>query len=297
MESNSSPKILVISDDQSIYGALSNISGDLSITAETRENAVGPDGNGSHQIVIVDLQTLNKDRFELIQEATRDCPHAKIIALKPSQTLDERHSFSLAIFRCLDKPIDSEFLSCTIHHALEIQAKERIIDEMAEKLDSCAKELETQRLRLEYLNQELVENRAALFRFAEGVERERERVEKNVSLNLKSIVIPTIDKLKKTRGLEAYSSELDLIASQIEDITSDFIIDTRLFTLLTAAELRVASLIRSGLNTNEIARKLNISADTISTHRKNIRKKLHIKKASYNLKNFLQSRANVDIGD
>lgn len=44
--------------------------------------------------------------------------------------------------------------------------------------------------------------------------------------------------------------------------------------VLTPAELRVATLIRQGKRTKNIAAQLHLSAETVSWHRKNIRKKL-----------------------
>ncbi len=52
---------------------------------------------------------------------------------------------------------------------------------------------------------------------------------------------------------------------------------------LTPTEIQVASLIRNGLSTKEIAITLNISADTVSTHRKHIRKKLGLDGKQVNL--------------
>lgn len=46
---------------------------------------------------------------------------------------------------------------------------------------------------------------------------------------------------------------------------------------LTDRELEIMQLIGSGLGTNKIARQLNISLNTVETHRRNIRKKLDLK--------------------
>lgn len=292
MTSNISHNILIIGEYQSICRSLSNISGQLSITAADADKTE-PAGNGIYEIVIVDLETLNEAGVKLMEKAISNCSCAKIIALKSSETLDEQHSFGLDIFRCLGKPVDSELLSYTVQHALEIQARERIINEMAEKLELRANELASQRLQLEYLKEILLDKNTGLSKLAEGLQREREQVEKRIALSLRSMVIPAIDRLKKIKGLKPYLSELDLIVSQIEGITSDFMVDARITYKLTTAELRVASLIKNGFMTYEIAQKLCISADTIRSHRKSIRKKLGINRAGYSLRNFLDSRMNV----
>jgi DNA-binding NarL/FixJ family response regulator len=291
MTSNTPHKILVIGEYKSVCRFLTNISGHLSITA-TAANKAEPAGNGFYEIVIVDLQTLNEAGVKLIENTIRNCSYVKIIALKSSETHDEQQSFGVDIFRCLGKPVDSELLSYTVQHALEIQTRERITNRIAEKLELRTNELAAQRLQVEYLNQKLLDKNAVLSQLTEGLQREREQVEKRIALNLRSIVIPAIDKLKKIRGLEPYSSELDLIVSQIEDITSDFIIDARIAAILTTAEIRIASLIKNGLSTEEIAMQLHILPGTVRSHRKRIRKKLRIDKDTYSLNHFLLSQIN-----
>ena len=70
----------------------------------------------------------------------------------------------------------------------------------------------------------------------------------------------------------------------MEDLTSGFSPDAKLAAALSFAELRVASLIKSGLSTEDIAEHLHISYNTVRTHRKNIRKKLGINNSQYSLR-------------
>ncbi|MDM8536661.1 helix-turn-helix transcriptional regulator [Desulfobacterales bacterium HSG17] len=55
----------------------------------------------------------------------------------------------------------------------------------------------------------------------------------------------------------------------------------------TPAEIQIASFIKQGITTKEIAQALNCSPRTIDTHRDNIRKKLNIKKKNINLRSSL----------
>ena len=63
--------------------------------------------------------------------------------------------------------------------------------------------------------------------------------------------------------------------------------------LLSERELEITSLVSKGLTSKEIASQLNLSLHTIETHRKNILKKLNLKKTTalvdyYN--NYIQTQ-------
>ncbi len=73
------------------------------------------------------------------------------------------------------------------------------------------------------------------------------------------------------------------------DITSDLTMDAKIGSTLTNTELKIASLIRTGYSTEEIAKRMNVAPSTVRTHRKKIRKKLKINRSQYSLKNYLIS--------
>ena len=58
---------------------------------------------------------------------------------------------------------------------------------------------------------------------------------------------------------------------------------------MTYTEIEVGNLIRDGKTTKEIAAVLNISKDTVDTHRQNIRKRLNLNRKKKNLRSYLLS--------
>jgi len=120
-------------------------------------------------------------------------------------------------------------------------------------------------------------------------EREREESEKRIALKLRDLIMPGVTRLRDDPALHKYESLLDMLTMQIDDLTSGFAMDSRAGMSLSSAEMRVASLIKNGVRTEEIARKLHVSENTVRTHRKNIRKKLRLKNTQYSLRNFLTS--------
>jgi DNA-binding CsgD family transcriptional regulator len=145
-------------------------------------------------------------------------------------------------------------------------------------------------LRLENLNTQLLDTNRALSIFAKNIEREREEIEKRIALKLRNLIIPMVMKLRDDQALQKYGFQLDMLTTQIEDLTSGFAMDSRVALTLSFTELRIASLVKNGVTTEEIARQLHIAESTVRTHRKNIRKKLNINNAQYSLRNFLNSK-------
>jgi DNA-binding NarL/FixJ family response regulator len=104
------------------------------------------------------------------------------------------------------------------------------------------------------------------------------------------LIIPIIERLQHDKNLKRYEAELIMLVKHLEDLTSGLAADTKIATSLSFSELRIASLIKNGLTTEEIAKHLHISPSTIKTHRKNIRRKLGINNRQQNLRNYLDSR-------
>jgi DNA-binding CsgD family transcriptional regulator len=84
-----------------------------------------------------------------------------------------------------------------------------------------------------------------------------------------------------------------ILESNIKEIVSPFAskISSR-FLSLTPTEIQVASLIRDGKTSKEIAALINASENTVRSHRFHIRSKLGIKNKKVNLRSYLQSLQN-----
>ncbi|UCD86319.1 MAG: PAS domain S-box protein [Desulfobacterales bacterium] len=162
---------------------------------------------------------------------------------------------------------------------LDITEQKRAADALREKGEA----LKAHARKLEELT-------TALRIVLEQREEDRTRLEEIVVSKVKKRIFPYIEALKNT-GLgfrqKAYAS---IIESNLKDIASPF---SRNLTSkcpgLTTKEIQVANLIKEGKTTKEIAELLNVSTAGVDFHRKNLRKKLDLRKKSESLKGYMLS--------
>jgi DNA-binding NarL/FixJ family response regulator len=154
------------------------------------------------------------------------------------------------------------------------------------RLKHREKELEEKNIRLEEMN-------AALKILLEKRDKDKNELEEKVMTNIEELVLPYVTKLKNTALNERQETFADIIESNIKDIISPFAQKlSHKYLNFTPTELKIAHLVKQGLRTKEIAELLVSSPETITRHRKNIRKKLKLTDKKSNLRNHLLSLAN-----
>ena len=145
------------------------------------------------------------------------------------------------------------------------------------------KELERKSSNLEELN-------TALKVLLNKRDEDKIELEEKVLSNINELIVPYIEKMKKSGLDERQKVYLGVLETNMKDIISPF--SRRLsssYLSLSPAEMQVANLVRQGKSTKEIAAFLNLSCETIDSHRRNIRKKIGIKNKKANLRTCLLS--------
>jgi PAS domain S-box-containing protein len=138
-------------------------------------------------------------------------------------------------------------------------------------------------------SQELEEMNIALKVFLKQREQDQKDIEEKVRANLKQLVLPYIEKLKK-RKLGEDAAYLNIIEANLQGVISSLATTTSgKLHRLTPQELLVANLIKDGRQDKDISELLNLSIHTIKAHRRNIRKKLELTKGKANLRTFLSN--------
>lgn len=137
---------------------------------------------------------------------------------------------------------------------------------------------------------DLEELNAALGVLLKRREEDRSELESNVISGLNKLVMPCVDKLKKSTLKKSDMACLNVMESHLKDMTSSFVRKLSSEHLkLTPRELQMAGLIKEGKTTKEIAEFMNLSLATVETHRQHIRDKLDLKSKKVNLRTFLSS--------
>ena len=141
--------------------------------------------------------------------------------------------------------------------------------------------------------EELTESNAALKVLLKQREQDQADFENNILSNIKHLIMPYIEKLKRNKLEQDELAYLNIIESNLNEIVSPFA--TKLsfqFLDFTPREIMIADLIKDGKQDKDIMEILHISIDTVKTHRKNIRKKLGIYGKRINLRTKLLTLTN-----
>jgi len=137
---------------------------------------------------------------------------------------------------------------------------------------------------------DLKETNTALGVVLRRVEGDKDKLKTDITLNLKKLVSPLLDKLKGTRLDETQGALLDVLESNLSKITSSFTSSLSQPHLnLSDMEIRIANLIQTGKENKEMAEILGVSINTVKTHRYHLRAKLGLRKEKINLKSYLKS--------
>lgn len=194
----------------------------------------------------------------------------------------------------LRKQIERERTRLT--QELERRVIERTLQlqEALARLDQQQSELAAHKSDLERATRELVQTNTALSVLARNIERKSGELESRIARSVSTRIMPLIEELGRDIAAERTRSKLDVLAACLADLTPGVWRGHEVISALSAMELRVAVMIQKSFRTNQIARLLHISPETVKTHRRSIRRKLGIAHSEINLASFLQQRLNRD---
>jgi PAS domain S-box-containing protein len=165
----------------------------------------------------------------------------------------------------------------------------RRFNERTLELKSRQEELLRHKSELERVNKELLETNKAISVLARNIDKNRQETENTIANMINSNIMPIIKDLRKSKSVDGFHSGLDVLTTHLQSLTNDLIGDMNMLVSLTPTEMRVATMIKNGLTSQDIADKLYISLHTAKTHRRNIRRKLNVQNSGINLTSYLRS--------
>ena len=274
-----SADILVVDDNPDMIHLLSKLlteRGHRVRAAKESELALRIAESSPPELFLLDISMPGMDGYELCgelkkREALEDIPVIFVSGYEEEE--NKIRAFDSGGVDYICKPIHSEELMSRVNTHVELYR--------------LRKELQQQ---VEEKTRELSETLTALRVLMTQQQQNSKETEKNILNNINNLVIPYAERLQKTPLNENQRGIVGMLIANLKQV-SDSLIDNHdlLQMKLTPVEIQVANLIKEGKQTKEIASLLNLSELTISTHRKNIRRKLNIRDRKLSLNAYLSS--------
>lgn len=182
-------------------------------------------------------------------------------------------------FMIVIRDADWQGKDCSATHAaaMEIQLERKDLE-----LDRTMKELHRSERNIQELHRTLEV-------VTKGYQDSTHDLEQRIVSNYQITVLPVIEKLKELHqtGPERYL--LEALDVNIRNLSSNFGSSlVRNQIRLSPRQMQICQLIRAGKDSKEIAMELGLSHQTVIVHRKNIRKKLGLKKNRQNLASYIK---------
>lgn len=154
--------------------------------------------------------------------------------------------------------------------------------QMARALWLSKQKLSKQKLALE-------RNNMILFGWLDRRDAEKRSLRDRIQKNIEETILPLIERLKR-RGTVLDQRNLMLLEKSLNDLTDEF--SVKLMGKkwrLSAREIEICKMLKSGVTTKDIADLLCTSVRTVEHHRNHIRKKLGIIKRDIDLTEYLRT--------
>lgn len=159
-------------------------------------------------------------------------------------------------------------------HAVQREILERVV---SKRTDALRKEKE-----------QLEEMNITLRNVLQSIDKEREVLLSEVSAKVNNQVIPALDRIENEEDAVIRKGYITVAKDQLARLAPGSSTYDPMLLKLTHMETRVCQFIQAGYPSKDIAEGLNISLETVQTHRKNIRRKLDLHGKSVSLYAYLK---------
>jgi PAS domain S-box-containing protein len=124
-----------------------------------------------------------------------------------------------------------------------------------------------------------------------SIEEDRNKAEATLKERILNSLLPGLEKVRNEENPSAREGYLSLLREQLVSLSvgCSSELDGNLIKL-SKTELKICQFIKAGLSGKEICETLNLSFETVQTHRKNIRRKLGLRGKNNSLHQYLAAR-------
>ena len=259
-------KVLVVDDEQDICAMLTEFlqsSGYFCESATDPAKALEALKRNDFELVISDIKMPGIDGLQLLSEILKIDPELDTIMMTGYTGV---YTYSDII-----KAGAADFI-----------AKPFQLPELKAKMERIDRERKMQR--------ELRELNIAMGVLFQRAEKDKEKLSENVLSNVKELLLPYLEKLKKGHLGEEQRAYVEVLETNLSEICSPFTKNLSLqHAHISSMEVQVANLIKAGKRNKEIASILGVSSSTVMTHRYRLRSKLGLKQRKVNLRSYLKS--------
>jgi DNA-binding NarL/FixJ family response regulator len=300
--------ILIVDDELPIRGLLKKILEKNDYRCRTAAGAVEARTvlkDQSFDLILCDIKMPGESGLDLIRYVRNAYPATAVIMVTAMDDPQEAQTaLELGIYGYIIKPFEPNQILIGVANALrrrELELKDqdyqrRLEDAVREKIRELT---ETNRAlikredELRLRTRELEEANSALTVLLKKREEDKTTLEEGILAQVKQIIEPLLEQLGETRPDEEQRRLLGILETNLQEIVSPFIRElSSPYLGLTPTQIQVANLIKQGKAIKEIAAILNLSPNTVMSHRYQIRSKFGLLQKKINLHTFLQSLSN-----
>jgi PAS domain S-box-containing protein len=213
------------------------------------------------------------------------------VELSASKTVWNRQPAVLVIFRDITerKCTQETLLNSCAELKCRVENRDLELKKTVRALESKRRELSLLKIEGEKISNELLETNNAISILARNMNDHRLEAEKSIAGTINSKIMPIVENLRKQAKPDDLKIGLDILDAHLQTLAKELMGEMNTLAKLTPSEMQVATMIKNGLKSREIAERFYISLQTVKTHRRNIRKKLNIHAPGASLTSYLRS--------
>ncbi|MGD9975197.1 MAG: response regulator [Desulfatirhabdiaceae bacterium] len=297
--------ILIVDDDEATRYLLGHILKSQGFSCQMARDAAEAKSHlltMEFDLVLTDICMPGESGLDLARHVRAVYPGAAVVVATVIDDLQTaREALELDIFGYILKPLDRSQVVISVVNALRrreleilTRAHQQHLEEMVAartaELMSANEELRIKEKKLQNQADELDDLNRTLRVLLKKREEDRDALEQQVMTNVRKMILPGLEKLRSSRHSAAHNHLVDVLQANLEEIVSPFAHRLSVGDPgLTHTQIQVANLIKQGLTTKEIAAAMNLSVNTVMTHRYKIRTKSGLKNKKTNLRSYFNT--------